>query len=504
MFDAPCESVPQPKSQPCIITLFGATGDLTRRKLIPALFSLHTQNLLPDPFVIVAYARKQKDNDIFRNEMLEAINEFAGTGAVPMEKWRSFASNIHYHQAELGDADGYRSLKTLLAELNKRYGLCGNHLYYLATPPDYFSTIIEHLRDSGLTHAEPSELGWNRIMIEKPFGRDLDSARELNELLKSSFQENDIFRVDHYLGKETVQNILVMRFANHLFELLWNHLYIDHIQITVAETLGMEGRGAYFDKAGICRDIIQNHALQILTLIAMEPPISLDPNHIRDEKVKALRSIRPFRKDELSENTVRAQYVSDGTNPGYSQEPGVQAGSQSETYASLRFHVDNWRWSGVPFYVRAGKRLPSRATEVCIQLKAAPDVLFARMECMNIHPNRIVFRIQPNEGVEIYVSAKEPEMGMSVKPVRMRFDYSEEFGRAIPDAYERLIVNAMQGDTSLFARDDEVEEAWKLLQPVLDGWSESNTPPCNYRIGEWGPANSDALLAKDGRRWWNR
>lgn len=504
MPESPCDNIPQSKPQPCIMTLFGATGDLTRRKLIPSLFSLYRQGLLPEPFVIVAYARKQKDDVIFRQEMHEAINQFSGNGNAPLDDWESFASRIHYYQAELDDVNGYSSLKRFLRDLDKRYGLCGNHLYYLATPPDYFSTIITHLRDADLSHSTSAESGWSRIMIEKPFGHDLNSAHELNNLLKTAFQENDIFRVDHYLGKETVQNILVMRFANHLFELLWNHLYIDHFQITVAETLGMEGRGAYFDNAGICRDIIQNHALQILTLIAMEPPISLDPNYIRDEKVKVLRSIRPFRMDELEENVVRAQYVSDGVNPGYLEEPGVQRGSSTETYASLRFYVDNWRWSGVPFYVRAGKRLPSRVTEVSVQLKAAPDVLFARMECMNINPNRIVFRIQPNEGVEIFVSAKEPEMGMTVKPVRMHFDYSEEFGRAIPDAYERLIVNAMHGDTSLFARDDEVEEAWKLLKPVLNGWNESSTPPSNYRIGEWGPVNSDALLAKDGRRWWNR
>jgi glucose-6-phosphate 1-dehydrogenase len=470
---------------------------------MPAFYSLFLQNLLPQCFCIVAFARRDKTDEDFRRDILDAVIEFRPDLDVSPTRWNSFADKVYYHQSNLDDHAGYLSLKHRLQTLDSEHGLNGNRLFYLATPPDYFQPIIEQLHNASLSQLADTAGGWKRIMIEKPFGYDLSSAQELNSSLLKAFPEEKIFRLDHYLGKETVQNILVMRFANQLFEILWNHLYIDNVQITVAETLGMEGRGDYFDRAGILRDIIQNHALQILTLIAMEPPVSLSPNHIRDEKVKVLNSIRPFTLDELNEETVRAQYTETEAKIGYLQEDGIAKNSQTETFAALRFHLDNWRWAGVPFYVRAGKQLPLRLTQVVIQLKDAPDVLFARMSCMDLQPNRIILRIQPDEGVEIVMSAKDPGTGMSALPVRMHFDYKESFGSAIPDAYERLILNAILGDASLFARNDEVEAAWKLMNPVLEGWADSDIPPCNYRAGTWGPRNADAMLATEGRTWWN-
>jgi glucose-6-phosphate 1-dehydrogenase len=341
-------------------------------------------------------------------------------------------------------------------------------------------------------------------VVEKPFGYDLESARNLNQVLRESFDEREIYRIDHYLGKETVQNILVLRFANRLFELLWNHLYIDNVQITVAETLGMEGRGAYFDEAGIIRDIIQNHALQILTLTAMEPPVDLQADAIRDEKVKVLRSIRPLKLEDVQNHAVRAQYnagMSKGEAiPGYREEEGVPPDSGTETYAAMRFWVDNWRWAGIPFYVRAGKRLKERVTKIVLELREVPDVLFSRLACADVTPNLITIRIQPNEGVELLMSAKEPGPSMVVGPVRMHFSYSEAFGKTIPDAYERLLLNAMLGDASLFARDDEVETAWNIVAPLL----ESNRAKTDsYAAGGWGPESADHLLREDHRRWWN-
>jgi len=485
------------------MVLFGATGDLTRRKLIPAIYSLYVQGLLPQQFDIVAVARRPRTTAEYREDALASVHQFAPAVPAGRLAWEQFAERIHYVPSALQTADDIRPIRLHVEALEAKSKAAGNRLYYLATPPEAFPRVVDLLNATGMLQQDVSGRPWRRLVIEKPFGYDLPSARALNQKLRSCLQEDQIYRLDHYLGKETVQNIMVMRFANRLFELLWNHLYVDNVQITVAETLGVEGRGAYFDASGILRDIIQNHALQILSLVSMEPPVSLDANAVRDEKVKVLRAIRIPGPSDM----VMGQYQ-DGTNGGtpvvgYRAEPGVPPASRTDTYCALRFYVDNWRWAGVPFYVRAGKRLARRVTEVTLELKPVPDVLYSRLTCSSMPANRITIRIQPDEGVAILIGAKEPGVGMSVQPVRMRFSYAQEFGRAIPDAYERLLLNALLGDASLFARADEVEMAWQVVGPVLERWIHSDAEPAPYRAGTWGPVEADEMLRADGRRWWN-
>lgn len=498
----PCRPQP-PRPDSCTLVLFGATGDLTRRKLVPALYSLSLQRLLPERFAILAFARRPKDDAQFRQDLREAVREFAPGLPSEGSAWDRFASRAFYQRGRLDSPEDYLALRDRLESLERQERLGDSRLYYLATPPEHFAEVVRHLGESGL--ARPDDGAWTRIIVEKPFGSDLESARQLNRQLRQYFAEEQIYRIDHYLGKETVQNILVLRFANSLFELLWSHLYVDNVQITVAETLGMEGRGAYYDAVGAARDVVQNHALQLLTLIAMEPPVSLEADRIRDEKVKVLHSMRPIA--DARRETVRGQYaagtIGGRTVPAYQAEEGVPPGSRTETFTALRLWVDNWRWAGVPFYIRAGKRLATRETKVALQLREVPDVLFARLACGEVTPNRITIRIQPNEGVEILMSAKEPGPAMIVSPVPMEFSYREVFGSKIPDAYERLLLNAMLGEASLFARADEVEAAWGLVTPIIQQWSADPRPPEPYAAGTWGPEGADRLLRDDGRCWWS-
>ncbi|NLH99799.1 MAG: glucose-6-phosphate dehydrogenase [Chthonomonadales bacterium] len=494
-------------SPPVALILFGATGDLTRRKLIPAIYSLYVQGLLPDRFRVVAVARSERSDEAYRKEAFDAVKSHATAVPVSVAAWDTFASNLRYVQSSLTSAEDLDGLSRCLADIRADLGTAPSCLFYFATPPGSFAPLAELLAASGIVR-RPEQLAaeagvWHRVIIEKPFGRDLSSARELNARLRAVLDESQIYRIDHYLGKETVQNILVLRFANRLFELLWNHLYVDHVQITVAETLGLEGRGRYFDHSGILRDMIQNHLLQILTLVAMEPPASLDADSIRDEKVKVLRSIRLPMPHEI----VRAQYgagrIGADDVPAYADEDGIAPESRTDTYTAMRLYVDNWRWAGVPFYVRAGKRLARRLTQVVIELRPVPDILFSRLAHCELAPNRITLRIQPNEGVEITMGAKEPGAGIHVAPVRLRFTYESEFGKAIPDAYERLLLNAIAGDASLFARDDEVDAAWAIVTPLIELWDASEQKPATYAAGSWGPPEADALIAASDRRWCN-
>ncbi len=484
-----------PELDPCVLVLFGATGDLTRRKLAPALYALHSEKLTPQDFSILAYARRDKNDVAFRADLKAAVEEFAPKMATKGEEWDSFTSIVGYQQGEFDQAAGYNNLKKRLDEIDKERGAPCNRLFYLAIPPEQYETVIAQIGEAGLSEPAPECGKWVRIIIEKPFGHDLTSSQHLNEVLCKYFTEEQVYRIDHYLGKETVQNILVFRFANELFEPLWNSKYVDHVQITVAEKIGLEGRGNYFDETGIARDMLQNHVLQILALTAMEPPASLDANSVRDEKVKAIRSIRPITPDDVPTVTSRGQYE------GYKGQEGVKANSATETYAAMRLYVDNWRWAGVPFTVRVGKSLAKRVTEVAVQFKAVPQVLFARMDRAGTQPNVLVMRIQPDEGIFLQIGAKEPGPNMVLKPVDLHFTYKEAFPDVpISDAYERLLLDAIRGDASLFARGDEVEAAWKLLTPILDVWETRPQDVRTYPVGSWGPESADDLL-NEGRHW---
>ena len=475
---------------PCVLVLFGATGDLTRRKLTPALYALHCDGHLPAGFQVVAYGRRDKDDASFRADLLAHMQQFAPKAE--MSKWEDFASQCFYVRGEFDVQSDYDLLAARLAELDEKAGRQRNRLMYLAIPPEQYESVVGNLGAAGLTKSEGT---WTRVIIEKPFGYDLETSRHLNDSLMTWLSEDQIYRIDHYLGKETVQNILVFRFANEIFEPLWNHKYIENVQITVAEQIGVEGRGNFFDQTGMTRDVLQNHALQILSLIAMEPPARLDANAIRDEKVKAIRSIRPVAHDEVPRMSVRGQYA------GYRSEPGVDAHSSTETYAALKLHVDNWRWGGIPFYVRCAKSMPRRVTEVAVQFRAVPQVLFAKMNRSDVRPNMLGIRVQPDEGIHLEIGAKEPGPTMALRPVNLDFTYGSAFPNApITDAYERLLLDAIRGDASLFARGDEVEAAWKLLTPILEAWEQHPADVMPYFAATWGPEKADSLL-EHGAKW---
>jgi len=487
------------------MVIFGATGDLTHRKLIPALYNLAADGDLPAGLKVVGFARREKSDEEFRDG-LEILNKEVSRQGHDDDLWEQFSQNIFYHESNFNDPAGYASLKKRLDEMEAD-GASPNRLFYVASAPEFFDDILEQMRDAGLNE---SKNGWARAVVEKPFGTDLATAEHLNQVVADTFQEKDTYRIDHYLGKETAQNIMVLRFANQLFEVMWNNRFIDQVQITCAENLGMEGgRGGYYDKAGALRDMVQNHLLQLLSLIAMEPPADLTADGVRDEKVKVLKCLRPFKNaEEVAENVVRAQYTAgtvDGTEVvGYRREDRVNPGSMTEAYVALKIMIDNWRWEGVPFYMRMGKRLPKKGTEISIHFKAAPNVLFnAGVGAEAMPGNVLVIRIQPNEGISLGIRSKRPGPAATLQPVKMDFRYQTSFGKSSPEAYERLLLDAMAGDATLFARKDEVETAWRYVDQIEDAWHKASSPPkmAEYPAGSWGPKEADDLLEEDGHEW---
>lgn len=485
----------------CAIVVFGATGDLTARKLMPALYNLSRERMLPGGFSVVGFARRDWDDDRFRAQMKEAVQRHSRE-PLREDLWDGFARHLHYVRGSFDDIDAYVRLGERLAKQDDAHGAAGNRLFYLATPPDAYIPIAQRIGEAGLSRGGPGG-GWARIVVEKPFGQDLASARRLDQALGLVFRERQIYRIDHYLGKETVQNILVFRFGNGIFEPIWNRNYVDNVQVSVAETVGIEGRGNYYESAGALRDMVQNHVLQVLSLVAMEPVASFRGDAVRDEKAKVFHAIRPIA--DIERETVRGQYTAGailGTKvPGYRDEDGVSPESQTETYAALRLEIENWRWAGVPFYLRAGKRLPKRATEVAITFKTAPLQLFREMGGDVLTPNLLVLRIQPDEGISVRFGAKVPGTRSDVRPVNMDFRYGTSFGVDSPEAYERLLIDAMIGDATLFTRWDGVESAWALLDPVLEGWKQGLAPLEMYEAGTWGPTCAQDLLEREGREW---
>ena len=489
--------------QACTVVIFGATGDLTMRKLIPALYNLAADGELPPAVAIVGFARRPKTDEQFRQEQEESTKKFSRQ-EVRDEIWDGFAKALFYHQSEFHDANGYKTLAERLEKIDKERGTGGNRLFYLAVAPDQFEAILKNLKDAGLN--QPRDGGWARVIVEKPFGSDLASARELNAVVRRAFAENQTYRIDHFLGKETAQNILVLRFANATFEPIWNGRYVDHIQITAAETLGVEGRAGYYETAGALRDMVQNHLLQLLCLVGMEPPTDLGADSIRDEKVKIVRSLRRMSAEEIGRNVIRGQYSEGAINgeavPGYRTEKNVKPDSKTETFVALKVRVDDWRLADVPIYIRVGKRLPKSGTEISVHFKKAPAVLFNR-ENVSLDQNVLVIRIQPDEGISFRMQAKVPGSSFRIEPVKMDFHYGTSFGKASPEAYERLLLDAMSGDATLFARRDEVEEAWSFIDPIEEAWTAKENQPglFLYPAGSWGPEEADELLARDGRAW---
>ena len=494
------ERVPDPS---CLV-LFGATGDLAHRKVIPALYHLWRTNLLPHDFVVLAIGRRDYDDDTLRDEFHASLEKYSRVLPLDEVAWRSFAARIRYQKLDFASAADYDSLVKVLDGIDREQNSRGNHLYYLATQPSAFAEIVAQLGRVGLDH-ERHEGGWRRIVIEKPFGHDLNSAIRLNREVGKVFRESQVYRIDHYLGKETVRNLLVFRFGNGIFEPIWNRRHIDHVQITVAETIGVENRGAFYEETGASRDFLQNHLLQLLSLVAMEPPATFDADALRDEKVKVVRAVGELTPEQIRTAVVRGQYapgwVAAQPVKGYRQEPEVDPASETETYIAARFEIDNWRWSGVPFYLRTGKRLPKRATEIAIQFKEVPHRLF-RDSGSDPDPNLLAIRIQPDEGIMLRFGAKVPGLGIDVRSVTMDFTYGSAFTVDSPDAYETLILDALLGDASLFTRADEVEGAWARVTPIIEAWMDGPPPDFpNYEAGSWGPEAADELLAREGRKW---
>jgi glucose-6-phosphate 1-dehydrogenase len=488
---------------PCAMVIFGGAGDLTKRKLVPALYNLAASGLLGEAFAVVAIARAQMTHEEYRQRLAADLREFA-TGSIDSAIWERLQKLFYYVQGDFGDAATYARLKTQLADVDTKHGTKGNCLFYLATSPEFFAEVVCQLSRAGLMREEGGS--WRRVVIEKPFGRNVESARRLNHELMQVVHEPQIFRIDHYLGKETVQNIMAFRFANGIFEPVWNRRYVDHVQITSTEEVGVEQRGGYYEGAGALRDMVPNHLFQLMTLTAMEPPISFQADAVRDEQTKVLTAIQPMSAEEVSNRAVRGQYgegdVEGSHVPAYRAEPKVRPDSATETYVALKMLIDNWRWADVPFYLRTGKRLPRRVTEIAIQFKPAPFVLFRDTPVERLSPNRLVMHIQPDEGITLRFSAKVPGPHVHLGSVSMDFKYSDYFGATPSTGYERLLYDAMEGDATLFQRGDMVETAWSVVDPILEAWK---APPSrdfpNYAAGTWGPEAADELLRRDGRQW---
>jgi glucose-6-phosphate 1-dehydrogenase len=488
--------------EPTILVIFGGMGDLTWRKLAPALYNLLLGHQLPEHFAVIGLDIKNQTPDEFRLRLRDGANGFCECGGVDEKTWCEFAPKLSYLSGDFASPATYTALNVQIKDLEKNWGNPANHIFYLATPPGIMETIVQSMGTVGLAHDKRRA----RIVVEKPFGHDLASAIALNGLLTTVFDETQIYRIDHYLGKETVQNILAFRFANALFEPIWNRRYIDHMQITVAEQVGVEHRGAYYEHAGALRDMIQNHLMQILTLIAMEPMVSFDANEIRNKKVDVLRAIRPISKEQVQKVAVRGQYgaglMAGQKVPAYRSEPGVAHDSPAETFAAIKLSVDNWRWQDVPFYLRTGKRLPTRASKVVIQFRPVPHQSFPTTAAFDWQPNQLIIDIQPQEGILLRFQAKQPGASLRLAPVDMNFSYQEDFKTKSPEAYETLLADVMSGDATLFMRADQVEASWSVLMPILNVWE--NSKPIgfpNYKSGTWGPKAAEALIAKDGRSW---
>ncbi len=490
---------------PCLLVIFGATGDLTGRKLAPAIYNIGKEGLLPANFACVGFARREKSNEEFRDDLKKSISSYSRTQPIDDNFWSTFQEQIFYHKSEFDSDEGYEALAKTIADLDKRFSTRGNRVFYLSVQPKFFPIIVEKLRKFNLIYDVTKETeSWSRVVIEKPFGHDLKSAGQLQDDLHKNIDESQTYRIDHYLGKETVQNIMVFRFGNAIFESLWNYKHIDHVQITVAEDIGIGTRGAFYEEEGLLRDVVQNHVMQILSLIGMEPPVSLKASDIHDEKVKVLKSIRPFTEEDFK-SIVRGQYGPGFVNGedaiGYRQEKNVKPDSQIETFLALRLFIDNWRWGGtVPFYIRAGKRLAKRTSEVAIVFKDAPGVLFQEPNKKS-EPNVLTLRIQPDEGISMKINCKVPGPSSPLQPVKMDFRYGSYFGQSPPEAYERLFLDFIIGDNTLFARTDEVETSWKIFTPLLEYWAKTPMTFPNYACGTWGPKEADEMIAKDNRTW---
>jgi glucose-6-phosphate 1-dehydrogenase len=490
--------------EPCAMLLLGANGDLTRRKLIPALYQLAFERRLPAGFAVLGNSRTPMTDGQFRDRMRDATARFLEDSAIDEDIWRDFAAGLFYEPGDVRDPACFRRLQQRLAEVDRQRRTNGNLLIYLATQPSHYAAAVEGVGSSKLQRGR----GWRRVVVEKPFGNDYPSAESLDDTLHQVFEESQIYRIDHYLGKETVQNLLAFRFGNGIFEPLWNRRYVNHVQITAAETIGVEGRGSYYQEAGALRDMIQNHLLQVMATMAMEPPAVFEPQAVRDERAKLLRSVRILKPEEVPLHAVAGQYgpssVGGVETPGFRQEPGVDPESRTDTYAAATFFVDNWRWAGVPFYIRTGKRLPKRITDVAIQFNSAPHALFTgeRDDAAPwSRPNLLVLRIQPEEGISLRFLSKYPGSGMKLRPVSMDFQYGSSFGMRSPSAYETLLVDVLAGDATLYTRHDMVMASWAVVQPILEDWAGRRFDFPNYAAGSWGPRESDEMLARRGHTW---